>query len=478
MKNNSVKINIIYQMLYEVLALALPLITSPYVSRVLGAEKIGIYSYTYSIATYFGIFSMLGVKNHGNREIAKARNDIGKVSSTFSNIYLLQLGMASVMVVLYIAYCCLCSEYKAFAFIQLVYVLSYMLDINWLYFGLELFKQTSIRNMIIKILAFLATILFVRTPNDLWKYCFILAGSALLSELILWIFVPKYIIFCRPNWKEVRKNIKPMLVLFVPILATSIYNFMDKIMVGNMSTKIQLGFYENAEKITNCVKTVILSIGTVMMPRMSFLISTKEEEKAEKYMNLSIELIMFLAFGFSFGVAVVSKEFSPLYWGKEFSGCYILLMGLCCALPFSAFGNFIRTQYMIPNNLDLQYILATFLSAVLNALFNYILIPKYGALGAVFGTIIAEGSLCIIQFLFVQKEKNLIPYLRRSIPYFIIGLVMFISVEKMAKNFELLEFRFIYKVFIGFCIYIFLTLVYLGMMHRDAIEFIRKRRNK
>lgn len=475
MNKTSVKINIFYQMVYEIFALLLPLITSPYVSRVLGAENIGIYSYTYSIASYFGMFAMLGVKNHGNRAIAKVRDDRDLTSQTFINIYAIQFFMSVFIISGYLFYCAVYSEYIFFSAIQLIYVISYMLDINWLFFGLEIFKQTSIRNMIIKCGTFIATFVFVRESGDLWKYCLILAAGAFFSEFILWFYLPKYVTLTKPELSEVKKHFIPMFILYVPILATSLYNFMDKIMVGTMSSKMELGFYENAEKITNCVKTVILSIGTVMLPRMSFLVATNDKEKSERYMSMSVEFIMFLAFAFSFGVASVADEFAPLYWGNEFSRCGILLRGLSVALPFCAFGNFVRTQYMIPNHMDNQYIIATILSAVINAVFNTILIPFWGSMGAVFGTIIAESVLCIAQYVFVRKKKNLSAYIVKSFPYFIMGLLMFILTDIIGRACENIQLRLCIKILLGAVIYVGMTVMHIIITKKEVYNQIISR---
>jgi O-antigen/teichoic acid export membrane protein len=480
-KKTSVKVNIFYQMLYEVLALSLPLITAPYISRVLGAEKIGIYSFTYSIAAYFGMFSMLGVKNHGNREIAKNREDKNKVSVIFCSIYFIQFLMSCLMVSVYIIYVSTLSvEFKNIFWIQLIYIFSYMLDINWLFFGLELFKYTSIRNIIIKIATFAATFLFVRNSDDLWKYCLVLAVGALASEGFMWACVRTYIRLGKPQKDIVLANIKPMLVMFIPVLATSLYNIMDKIMLGSLSSKIQLGFYENSEKITNCVKTVILSVGTVMMPRMSMLAAKNDAKKAERYMGLSIEIIMFCAFSFSFGIAAVAHLFAPLYWGNEFAQCDVLLVGLCVALPFSAFGNFIRTQYMIPHGMDRQYITAVIVSAGVNAVANLLLIPLLGAEGAVVGTVIAEGGVCIIQGYFVRKNMELKTYIKKSVPYMGFGMVMYMAVKFLAFELNDSVASLIVQILLGATIYVLLTVIYMKYSKNELLEGLinRYRRRK
>lgn len=433
MKKNSIKINVIFQMLYEVFAICLPLITSPYVSRVLGAEKLGIYSYSYSIATYFGMISMLGIKNHGNREIAKSKSSIENLSATFINIYSIQLFFSALLSLVYVIYVFnFVYSDRNIALIQIIYILSCMIDISWLYFGLEQFKKTSLINISIKILSFIMILAFVKNANDLWKYSLILAAGSFGGQILLWFDVKKYVIYIRPSWNQIKKNIKPMVVLFIPVLATSIYFIMDKIMIGSISTKTELGLYENSEKLINCAKTVVLSIGTVMMPRISSLVASGQKEIIKKYMSQSIELIMMISFAFTFGIMSVATIFAPLYWGSEFASCDALLKGLSITLPLSAFGNFVRTQYMIPNNKDVQYIVAVCLSSIINLVVNVILIPQYGAKGAVVGTIVAEAGICVIQCVLVRKEFSSIFYIKKVLPFLIIGLIMYACVTSVS----------------------------------------------
>ena len=195
---NSVKKNFTYNIVYQILILIIPLITAPYISRVIGAEGQGIYSYTYSIAQYFVLFAMLGLNNYGNRTIAKIRDDKEKLSKEFWSIYGLQIITTTIMLILYITYIIFWdSSYKLYNTIQLVYVFSAMFDINWFFFGMEKFKLTVIRNTIIKILSACSIFMFVKSKNDLVLYMLIMVGASLISQLSLWTFLRKYIFFVK-----------------------------------------------------------------------------------------------------------------------------------------------------------------------------------------------------------------------------------------------------------------------------------------
>lgn len=473
MDKPSIKKNIAYQMAYELMVLLLPLITSPYISRVLGAEKIGIYSYTYSIATYFGMACMLGVKNHGNRAIARCKGNQKEINKTFSSVYSTQLLVSIAVFIAYIFFAIRSSsEYRMYFLIETFYVLSCVLDINWLFFGLEKFKITVVRSSIIKVLSFVLIFLLVKNQSDLWKYCLILTGCALLSQIVMWTYLPKYAKFIRPRRKDIMGNYKPMFILFIPVIAVSLYNVMDKIMVGALSDKVELGFYENSEKIINCVKTVITSFGTVMMPRMSRLAAEKDLKQSNKYMLLSVDAVMFLAFAFAFGIAAVSNVFAPLYWGSEFQACDALLIGLSVSLPFSAMANMIRTQYMIPNSMDNPYTMAVLIGAVVNLAINFALIPQLGAVGAVIGTIFAEGGVCLIQLFWVRKKIPILTYMKKSIPFFFFGLVMWICVTVINKLMTLMMSSVILlliEILIGAFIYCLLSFIYFVITKNEMV---------
>ena len=149
--NSSAKKNFIYSSIYQVLVLVLPLITTPYVSRIFGAENLGVYSYTNTIAQYFVIFAMLGLNNYGNRAVAMARDNQDELDAVFSEIYTMQVVTGILSLVLYLVYALIIArEYKVYSMILTLYVLSAVFDINWLFFGLEKFKLTVTRNSIIK----------------------------------------------------------------------------------------------------------------------------------------------------------------------------------------------------------------------------------------------------------------------------------------------------------------------------------------
>ena len=247
----SLKKNFIYQTGYQVLATALPLITTPYINRVLGAEQLGTYTYAANIANYFTIFAMLGFNNYGSKMIAATKHNENELAHTFSSIRKLQRLMATVVVAILLFVSLCIPENKPLYFIESLWIINCFIDINWFFWGLEKVKLTVTRNLIIKLITLSGIFIFVKTRKDILIYAFILVIGTILSDLYLVSQVKKYIKGTRTTFYEMIIHIKPCITLFIPVVAMSIYQQMDKTMLGLLSTYEQVGYYSSADKIVN-----------------------------------------------------------------------------------------------------------------------------------------------------------------------------------------------------------------------------------
>lgn len=391
---SSIKKNFLYNMSYQLLTLILPLITTPYISRVMGAEKIGVFSYTYSIATYFGMFILLGLNNYGNRTIASVRDNKDKLSLSFWNIYAFQLVLGIVMSVIYLGYALFIAQEKTMALIQFFFLVSSMLDINWFYFGLEQFKLTVTRNTIIKVVTVIAIFIFVKSPTDLYKYTIIMALGTLGGQIVLWCFLKNYVQKANVTWDEIKKHIKPNLVLFVPVIAVSMYTSMDKIILGYLTNKTEVGYFESANKIVIVPALLVGALGTVMLPRVSNLVVNGKHEIIKKYLERAQLFSTFLSIAMSFGLSAIILEFVPLFYGKGFEKCEILISIMVTNSIFISWSNILRNQYLIPYKKDIIFIKSVIYGALINIVINIILIPKYASVGATIGLFSSEIVVC------------------------------------------------------------------------------------
>ena len=465
MKPN-LKINLIMSMAYKVLTLFVPLITTPYLSRVLGAEGIGIYSYEYSIAYYFMLFIQLGLENYGNRTIAEISGDENERSRRFAEIFCVQGLNSIIFIAIYVGYVVLFSQNKLMGWIMLGFVISSALDITWFYYGMELISATVIRNLIVKIITIVLIFTLVKTPNDLFVYALIMALGTLISQAYLWAMLYKNIHFCRINFSEAKKHIKPLVILFIPVIAVSLYRVMDKIMLGSMASKIEVGYYESAERVVQLPIQVINAFGIVMMPRIANLLSVGKEGEARQYLNATMKLMMLLCAFMSFGIMGVAKEFVPLFYGEGYDKCVTLFYILLPSSWFLAFSNVIRTQYLIPRKRDKLFTVSIFSGAIVNIVLNSILISKLGSSGAAIGTLCAEATVCIVQVIGVKKELPVYRYILICIVCLATGFAMFVVVYNIHFNYSNIV-SLILKVLIGIGIAVLPTFLALKSIQKD-----------
>lgn len=425
----SVKKNFIYNVAYQVLTLVLPLVTAPYLSRVLGSEGLGTYSYSYSVAYYFVMFAMLGVNNYGNRAIAMARDDGSALRRTFWEIWALQAGLSVLMLAVYSCYAVFGAGCALTALVWIPYVLSAALDVNWLFFGLEKFKLTVTRNFIVKLATFALTFVVVRGDGALGNYLVLMMASMVVSVAVLWPFVFKECKFERSSAADVLKHLRPNLVLFVPVIAISLYTVFDKVMLTWMSGVSATGVFENSLKVAQMPFTLISALGTVMLPHASNMVASGKKDQAVGYMAPSMWFAMLLSSAFTFGLIGIAAEFTPVFFGPGFEECAAVLSLLVLEMPFMAWANVIRTQWLMPTRKDRAYVASVVVGAFVNLGVNLLLIPSLGATGAALGTLAAEAAVCLVQTFAVYAELPLGKWFLESVPGLVIGVAMLLVIR-------------------------------------------------
>ena len=470
-----IKKNFLYSLIYQLLVIMLSLVTTPYLSRVLGAEAIGRYAYAHSITNYFLLFTMLGIPNLGNRSVAAVKGNRLRVDKVFSAIFRLQLLLFAVTSAGYILYCALYAPDRSIASILYLYLLSALFDISWLFFGLEEFKLTITRNIIIKVMTAVCMFVYVKTPEHIYRYCLLISLGTLLNQAYLWLFVRNYATL---KWEKPfvsNQYLQEICVLFIPILSLSVYKVMSKIMIGAMSTYSQLGFFENSERIITIPVSIFTALGAVMLPRISNMLSQGGEQEASKYFRLSIKFVSFVGAAIAFGLMGTSDIFSIVYFGEAFAACGNIIACLSCSVIFMAWANVIRTQYLIPKKRDKVYIISTLIGACLNFVVNCILIPRLGSLGAAIGTVLAEAAVMVIQAFLIRREINIFELVAKEIPQLLIGAVMMLAIRAIGQHLPASIGTLCIQVFSGAVIYLSLMLIYSIATRDEMLTIFRKK---
>nr|WP_027871922.1 flippase [[Eubacterium] cellulosolvens] len=458
---SNIKKNFAYQLFYQTLISIIPFVTSPYISRVLGADGMGVYSYTFSVITYFKIFAALGIVQYGNRAIAKAKNDQNRLNRTFTSLFILSTMLSLIVTSAYGLYWAVFVHDNALiALIQGINLVAGIFDINWFFFGMEQFEITVTRNSILKILTMIAVFVFVKEKSDLWIYVCIVAVGNLVSTSAVWYFLPRFVKFTRVTKREIFAHLRPMLVLFTAVIAVSVFSYMDKIMIGRLSEYAELGYYENAWKMIEFPVGFITSLGTVMMPKLSNLVAKGDKKAVDHYIYQSMRFSMVSAFAVAFGIAGIGTEFAVVFWGKNFARSGLLMVIMSAAILLMSWNGVIRSQYIIPHERDKIYVAAVWAGAGVNFAANALLIPKHGAAGAAIGTVLAYLAVWFVQNVNVRDSLSLVRYFLESLPYAAIGLIMYAAIRAIGRVMGPTIPTLFAEVGAGALIYISLTLAY------------------
>ena len=473
MKKASATQNYIYNTLYKVLSLLTPLITAPYLARVIDPEGVGTFSYTYAIAYNFSLVAKLGLISYGSRSIAKARDDKERLARVFSEIYMLQILTTAITTIAYLIFVtCYVTDYKNIFYINILYVIGIAIDIDWLFYGLENFKMTAIRNAIIKALTVVAIILFVKTRQDLVKYVFIMGAGEFLKYASIWISFKSCTKFISIRIKNVLLHLKPTIILFIPVIATSVYRSMDKVMLGAMTSMAETGIYENSEKIVYMLLGFVTSLEVVMMPKISNLLENGKEEEAYENISKSMTFVVALTSAMAFGIIGIMKNFVPWFYGDEFLGCIKLLPILSLSLCFIGWANVIRTQYIVPRGEDHIYVISTIIGAILNLILNLICIPRMGALGATIGTFVAELSVAVYLSVIVRKELPILQFLKKTLYFPVLGVLMAFIVYVIGIATPGGLTSIFIQIMVGCILYTGFCLIYLKIVQKDMYRII------
>ena len=431
---NKIFSNYIYNTLYQILVLITPLITTPYISRVLGVSNIGIYQYTQSIANFFVLIGAVGTTLYGQREIAYLQDDPEKRTIAFWEIEIFRLTVTIMSAVLYLYIYSINGTYREISTILTIEVIATGLDISWLYMGMENFKLTVIRNTIIKVTGIVCVFLFVKKPEDLGLYTICVTAPLFIGNISLWFSINKYIVKVKIGFREIvsgiRKRLKPILILFLPQIAADVYLLLDKTMIGVLGSNIdQVGYYSQGQKIVQIVLRVITSLGTVMLPTMSALFARGDKIGIQNNIRKTFRFIYMLSFAMQFGLIAVAPRFVPIFFGDGYEPVVFLMTIISPIMVFIATSNVIGKQYLLPTNQQKIFTMSIVAGACVNFTLNLYLIESLDAIGASIATVLAEFTVMGVQCWYVRKVLPLKEFFRSAGKYAVYSLIMFLVVR-------------------------------------------------
>ncbi|OZG66568.1 oligosaccharide flippase family protein [Bifidobacterium eulemuris] len=463
----SIKKNFLYASAYKLLELLLPLITSPLLSRRLGAEGLGAYSYSYAIVSLFVMVAELGLYRYGMREIAKAKTSQDLLNQTFSDIFATHVVNAAIVITAYYMIAPLLWGNHPWIFmIQGLSIVGNMIDNAFLFVGMENMRPLVARDTTVKIVTFILIVILVQQPSDLLLYIVIMCFSSLTARSIALWYGRHYVSFVKPSVSNCLRHYRGMFKLMVPVVAEGVYNNIGKLMVGSLFSKSDVGYMELSSKATT-PKTIIASLGTVMCPNIARMHAEGKHQQVRSKFIESFTACMAMSYAVAFGISAVAPEFAPWFWGQDFAFCAPLMTGFAISIPFWTVGEVIRNQYLLPTGKDNQYMAAFLIGVGSLSIFCILLVPRFGALGAVTSTICAEAVMSIAQTLFIRGEVPVISPLLGTLPYLCCGAFMLLDVRLFASVFSIdAGFQVLAEICIGILTFVSTAAIYEAVTKR------------
>ena len=399
--------NYAYNLSYQLLLIILPIITTPYVTRVFSSNDLGTYSFFNSIVTYFVLLATLGVANYGTKEISGNRTIIRK---NFWGIYTLQLGATILSLTLYILLCLTFSLMQnPVAYILGLSLLSKGLDISWLFQGLEDFRKITVRNITVKLVGVIAIFLFIKSASDLYLYVFLLTIFELLGQLSMWLPAKEFIGKPHFDLMYAKRHLKPVILLFLPQIAISLYVSLDSTMLGVLASARDVGIYDQALRLVNILLTLVTSLGSVMLPRVSNLLSSGDHKAVNKMHEMSFLIYNLVIFPIMAGMLIVNDDFVNFFLGQDFQEARYAIAIMIFRMFFIGWTNIMGIQILIPHNKNKEFMLSTTIPAIVSVGLNLLLLPKLGYIGAAIVSVLTETLVWGIQFFYTHTYLREVP---------------------------------------------------------------------
>ena len=399
--------NYLYNLSYQILTIILPIITVPYVTRIFTSEALGNYIFYNSILSYFSLFAMLGIGVYGTKQIAAASD----VSSTFWNIYAIQLIASILAIVVYLIVAFSIPQMSGvIPLIVGITLFANMMDISWLFSGKEDFKKITIRNIVVRLIGVISIFTFVKSSDDLYLYVFLIVIFDFLGQFVMWVPAKKFIKRPSFNAKVIKKNLHPIVLLFLPQVAISLYVVLDRTLLGLLGSYSDVGIYEQGQKLISILLKVVSSLGVVMLPRVANLLSERRDKEAQNMVKFSSILYNLIIFPMIFGLISVNEVFVKLFLGQNFQDVKYVLYVIVFNIMFVGWTNILGYQVLVVRNKNKEFMLSTTIPAFVSVAVNIAVIPFFGYIGASITSVVVEILVFAIQWYYSRNiiNKNLL----------------------------------------------------------------------
>lgn len=470
MQEKKVSTNIIYNVLNQIVALAVPLILSPYVARTLSAELIGAYSYALANSSYFVLIEALGFSLYGVIEVSANRDDKYYISALFKEIMLAKLFLMTVCVAVYIVTFVLLSDHnKILCAVMVLNIISTGIDSTWFLAGMEDFKTTTLRNIAVKVVNVVLIVLLVKSEKDFLIYALIMQSSNVISYIVVFPIVRRYIIHATASISSILEHTRKSLVYLIPGIVSTIFTSADKTVLGALANSYEVGVYEQASKISSLCGGVINSISNVVLPRVNYLNHNAGKEEARKFLFNTLRGASVISIAVAAGIICISDEFVPLFFGPGYDKCAVLLKILSFNVLMNVLAVYMGQQCLISNSKQHQYNIAISIAAALNVLLNLLLVGSLQSVGVSIASVVSTIVMFLVVLWFSRTMINLRSVIQMDWRAIIAAAVMTASIYQLDLGSLFITLGV--KIVIGAAIYIAI----LTILKEDIIKGIFER---
>lgn len=478
MNEKKISTNIFYNIINQVVTFVTPLVLSPYVSRVLSAELVGDYSFALANSSYFVLIEALGLSLYGMLKVSSTRNDKKEISALFKEIMVAKTILMGICIVFYLSlFVFIDGSNQTLNLIMILNIISTGIDSTWFLCGVEDFKTTTIRNAGVRIINVVLVFVFVKSRADFLIYALIMQGSNVLSYIVVFPAIKKYIIPVSVSLKRVFIHIKNSMVYFIPGIINTIFTSADKTILGAFSNNYEVGVYEQASKICSMCGSIINSVSNVMLPRITYLNHHNNKEESKKILFKTIRCASIISIGISAGMICVSDYFVPFFFGPGYDKSTVLLQILSINVLLNVVANYMGQQCLVSNNKQGKYNIAISIAAVTNVVLNLILVNEYQSIGVSIASVVSS-LITLVFVLYFSKEKikfnDLIKMTWKSIfsAFVMVYVLSFIKLRSIS-------FTLIVRIPVGALIYFIMLFLLREQMIREIIfelkSFVQKK---
>lgn len=475
----SIKKNYIYNTLLQITNVLYPLITFPYVSRVIGPEGIGKFSFIMSIVQYYILFAALGISAYGVREIARVRGDKIKRDKLFNELMTINVINALICTLFYLLMLFIVPKLQEdinYFLFSTIFILLSFTNVDWFFAGIEEFRLITLRNFIVKIVSIILLFSFVKTKDDFGVYFALSFLGLFINNFLNFFFIRDLVNLS--FLKNFKSHYKPLVLLFATIFATSIYNLMDTIILGFLTTDTYVGFYNVSVRLYQVCLPIVTGLGIVMLPKMANALEQNDMVEYNNLIKKSISFHLFISMPIASFIYLFSPDLILLFADKRYLSAVSSTQILAPLIVVVGFSNILILQILNTMRLEKFMLYAVLTGSVTSLFFNFSLIPYYKHNGSAIATFLTEFIVCLSLAYYVYAKTTIRYNLKAIFSNFLSLIPFYLLHFYFYKSIENIFFRVGLLSVIGFGLYVVIMYVvfkneYIKLFFNSVIAKIK-----